>query len=118
MFGSDYPRAVVNCLWRWWFPAFDALPVASALPVPFLLAGPRLPVSLLGFPARPSPRRFPALGAAIPAIPLARLSRMQTLFASFQQTQACPRPAHSPPPLATSLLPGRLGTIFGRAHGR
>jgi len=65
MFWSDYPRGVVNCLWLCWFPALDALPVAPALPVPFLLARYRRPVSLLRLPARPFPRRRPAARAAI-----------------------------------------------------
>jgi len=102
MFGSDYPRGRVNCFWLWWFPAFDPLPVAPALPVPFLLARRRLPVSLLSFPARPSPRR---LAAPLAAIALPCLVRMKALLASFQQTQACPRPA------CRSLRPTLL--IFG-----
>src|SRR6266566_7705910 len=113
MFRSDYPRSLVNCLWLWCFSAFDALPVAPALPVPFLLARRRLPISLLRLPSRPSPRRFPAICAAIT---LARLPpRMETLLAPFQQTRPCSRPAARSPPPATSLLLGRLGTIFGRA---
>src|SRR5437867_1659650 len=113
---SDYPRRVANCLRPCGFSAFYAFPVSLALPVPFLLARRRLPISLLRLPARPSPRRLPAICAAIT---LARLPGMEALLAPFQQTRACPRPAHSPlPPLATSLLLDRLGTIFGRAHGR
>jgi len=47
MFLSDYPRGLANCLWLRWVPAFDALPVAPALAVAFLLARRRFPVSLL-----------------------------------------------------------------------
>ncbi len=68
--------ASCNCLWLWRFPAFHALPVAPALTVPLLLAGPGRPVSFLRLPARPFPRRFPALFAAIA---LARLPRMKAL---------------------------------------
>jgi len=102
MFGSDYPRRVVNCLWLWWFPALDALAVASALPVPFLLARRRFPVSFLGFPARPFPGRLPA---SLAAVALARLPGRKALLAPFEQTASRPRPTRqSPPP---SLL------IFG-----
>src|SRR5580658_1770078 len=100
MFYSDDPRGLVNCLWLWRFPAFHALPVASALTVPSLLAGPGRPVLFLRLPARPFPRRFPTLFAAIT---LASLPRMKTLLASFQQTTAGAWPAcQSLPP--TSLL--------------
>jgi len=90
MFCSDYPRGVVNRLWFWWFPAFDAFPVSPALAVPSLLALRRRPVSPLGFPARPFPRRFPAMFAAIP---LPCLPRMKPLLAPLQQTRAHPWPA-------------------------
>ena len=114
MFGSDYPRGVVNCFWLWCFPAFDSFAVASALPVPLLLAHRRLPISLLGFPPRPFSSRLPA---ALAAITLACLLRMKTLLASFQQTAPRPRPTgQSPPP---SLLIFGMGCrILGRAHGR
>jgi len=102
MFGSDYPRGLVNCLWLWGFPAFHPLPVALALTVPFLLARCSLTIPLLCLPPRPFPRRLPALCTAIA---LARLPRMKTLLAPFQQTQACPRPA------CQSLRPTLL--IFG-----
>ena len=59
MFCSDYPRRVVNCLWFWWFPAFDALPVASALTVALLLARRGLPVALLRLPPRPTSAPHP-----------------------------------------------------------
>src|SRR5579883_1464330 len=103
MFRSDYPRRVVNCPWFWWYPALDALPVASALVVPFLLACRPLPVSLLRLPARPLPRRLPA---ALAAIALARLPGMKTLLAPFQQTPSHPRPAAI-----------RFGSITGRQGG-
>jgi len=80
MFGSDYPRRVVNCVWLWRFTAFDALPVALALPVSLPLAGRRRPISLLGFPLRPLPRR---LAAAWAAITLTRLPRMKALPAAL-----------------------------------
>jgi len=102
MFCSDHPRGLVNCLWLCWFPAFDALPVALALPIPFLPARLRRPVSLLRLPARPSPRRLPAICAAIA---LASPPRMEALLASFEQTRACPRPAcRSLRPLRPALL--------------
>src|SRR6266852_1875173 len=98
MFGSDYPRGVVNCLWLWCFPAFHALSVTSALLVPFFLTRRCLPISLLRLPSRPSPRRFPALCAAIT---LVRLRRMKVLLAPFEQTPACSRPAEQSLPPAT-----------------
>jgi hypothetical protein len=90
MFWSDYPRGVVNCLWFWWFPAFDALPVAMALTVAFLLARRRLPVALLRLPPAPLPRRIPT---SLTAVALVCLPRMKTLLASLQQTAPHPRPA-------------------------
>src|ERR1700733_262599 len=114
MFWSDYPRGVVNCLWARWFPAFDALPVAVALTVAFLLAGRRLPVALLRLPPAPLPRRIPALFAAIT---LPCLPRMEALCASLQQTEPCTRPTGpSPPP--SLLIFGMACRILGRAHGR
>src|SRR6516225_10292444 len=53
MFLSDYPRGLLNCFWLWGFSAFDPLPVALALPLPFLVAPRRFPVSLLRLPPRP-----------------------------------------------------------------
>src|SRR3954451_844344 len=88
MFCSDYPRGIVNCPWLWGLPAFHALPVAPALTVPLLLAGLGCPVSFLGLPSRPFPRRFPALFAAIT---LARLPGSEALIAPFQQTAPHPR---------------------------
>jgi len=102
MFGSDYPRGVVNCLWLRWFPAFDAFAITPALTVPLLSPCRRFPVSLLVLPPRPLPRRFPALFAAIT---LACLPGTKSLLASLQQTPPFPRPAGQPPP------PSRL--IFG-----
>src|ERR1043166_6372663 len=114
MFGSDYPRGIVNGFWLWGFPPFDAFPVSPTLTVPFLLACCRLPVSLLRFPPRPFSRRFPA---ALAAITLACLPGMKALRAPFQQTAPHPRPTRqSPPP---SLLIFGMGCrILGRAHGR
>ena len=66
---------------------FDALPVAPALTVAFGLSCCRFPISLLGFPPRPLPRRLPTLLAAIP---LARLPWTKALLASFQQTTPPP----------------------------
>src|SRR5206468_1946114 len=83
-------RGLVNCFWPWWFPAFDAFPVAPALAVAFLLARHRLAVALLRLPPIPLPCRLPALLAAIT---LARLPGMISLLASFQQTRARTRPA-------------------------
>src|SRR5271169_799149 len=114
MFGSDYPRGVVNCLWLWGFPAADPLPVAPALAVAFLLACRRLPVALLRLPLLPLPRCLPAVLAAIT---LARLPRMKTLLAPFQQTTPLPRPTgQSPSP--SHLIFGMGCRILGRAHGR
>src|SRR2546425_8595747 len=115
MFGSDYPRGVVNCLWLWGFPAFDAFPVSLALPVALLLARLGRPVSLLCLPSRPSLRRFPALCAAIS---LARLPGMKALLASFQQTRAGSRPAGQSLPPPTLLIFGMACRTLGRAHGR
>jgi hypothetical protein len=112
---SDYPRGIVNWLWFYWFLTFDTLTVAPALAVPFLLARCRLPVSLLGFAARPFPCRLPA---SLAAVALLCLPGMKTLLASFQQTQPHPRPARrtlSPPRL---LLFGMTCRTLGRAHGR
>src|ERR1700736_3735511 len=115
MFCSDYPRGVVNCLWRWWLPAFDALPVAPALTVPFLLARPCRPVSLLRLPARPLPRRLPA---ALAAIALACLPGMKALLASFQQTKPHPGTAGQSLPPASLLISGMGCRTLERAHGR
>src|SRR5450755_412427 len=114
MFCRDYPRGLVNCLWLWGLPAFHPLPVAPALTVPLLLAGPALPVSFLGLPARPFPRRFPARFAAVT---LARLPGSEALLAPFQQTAPHPRPTGQllPP---TLLIFGMTCRTLGRAHGR
>src|SRR5271167_465419 len=87
MFGSDYPRDIVNCLWLCWFPAPLPLTVALALILPFLLTRRCPTVSLLRLPPRPLPRCLPAAPAAIA---LARLPGLKALLASFEQTQ--PRP--------------------------
>src|SRR5580700_9027301 len=117
MFCSDDPRGVLNCLWLWWFPAFDALPVAPALPVPFLSARLCRPVSLLRLPLRPLPRRLPA---ALAAIVLARLPGMKELLASLQQTMPPPRaPGQSlpPPPPASLLIFAMACSTLRKAHG-
>jgi hypothetical protein len=113
-FCSDYPRRLINCVWLWWFPALDALPVAPALTVPLLLAHRRLAVSLLCFPPRPFPCRLPA---ALAAITLACLPRMKALLTSFQQATPHPRPS-SQSFAPTLLIFGMTCRTLGRAHGR
>src|ERR1700674_3292295 len=114
MFCSDYPRGLVNCLWLWGLPAFPPPSVGPALTVPLLLSGPGRPVSFLGLPARPFPRRFPAFFAAIT---LARLTGCEALLAPLQQTAPHPRPTGpSLPPIL--LIFGVPCRILGRAHGR
>jgi hypothetical protein len=115
MFRSDYPRGVVNCFWLWCFSALDAFAVAPALTVPFLLARRRLPISLLGFPARPFPRRLPA---ALAAIALPRLPGVKAMLTPFEETPARPWSARRPPPPPGLLFFGWVGRILGRAHGR
>src|SRR5260370_39444151 len=114
MFASDDPRGLVNYFWLWWFPVFDALPVALASTVPLPFAGRRRPVSLLRLPLRPFPCRIPAPFAAIA---LTRLPRMKALLASFQQTTAPPRPAQQSS-RPTLLIFGMGCSTLGRAHGR
>src|SRR5579862_8402415 len=112
---DDYPRGFVNCSWLWWIPASHPLPVSSALTVPLLLARRRLPVSLLGFKARPFSCRFPA---PLAAITLTRLPRMEALVAAFEQTPPHPRPT-CPALVPTSrLIFARVCNSLGRAHGR
>src|ERR1039457_6353232 len=115
MFCCDYPRGLVNRLWLWRFPAFHALPVALALTVPLLLAGPGRPVSFLGLPARPLPRCFPPLFAAIT---LARLPETETLLAPFQQTAPHPRPTGQslPPTLLIFGMTDRKSTRLNSSH--
>src|SRR6516165_1087949 len=113
MFLRDYPRGVVNHRWFRRFPALDALPVAPALPVAFLLAALCGSVLLLCFPPRPLPRFFPA---ALAAISLVRLPRMKALLAAFQQTR--PRPASPTLPPASRLIFARSCSTLERAHGR
>ena len=93
----------------------DALPVAPALPVPLLFAGRSVPVSLLGFPPRPGPRRLPALLAAI-ALP--RMSRPKVLLTSFEQTLPGAGPARRPFAPAALLIFGMACSTLGRAQGR
>ena len=108
---SDYPRGFLR---RLLLPASDALTVTLALPVAFFFARRRRPVTLLGLPPRPLPRRSPALRTAIA---LARIERMKTLFAAFQQTAARPRTAGRTFPPAVFLIFGRACRILDRAHG-
>ena len=70
-----------------------------------LFASRSVPVSLLGFPPRPGPRRLPTRLAAI-ALP--RISRPKVLFTSFEQTPPGPWPARRP------FAPAAL-LIFGMA---
>ena len=85
------------------------------MPVPLLFAGRSVPVSLLGFPPRPGPRRLPALLAAI-ALP--RMSRVKALFTSFEQTPPGPWPARRPFAPAALLIFGMACSTLGRAQGR
>ena len=112
---SDYPRGVWNCFTCRWFSVPDTLPIALALPVPLLFAGRSVPVSLLGFPPRPGPRRLPALLAAI-ALP--RMSRPKVLLTSFEQTLPGAGPAHQPLASAALLIFGMACRTLGRAQGR
>jgi hypothetical protein len=115
MFLSDYPCILANCLRLWRFPALDALAVAPALAVASLLATPCLSVLLLRLPPRPLPRLPPALCAAIA---LARLPRMKSPLAAFQQTTPSTRPASPALPPLGRLIFARTCNTLGRAHGR
>jgi hypothetical protein len=112
---SDYPRGVWNCFTCRWFSVHDTLPIAPALPVPLLFAGRSVPVSLLGFPPRPGPRRLPALLAAI-ALP--RPSWPKVLLTSFEQTPPGPWLPHQPLASAALLIFGMACRTLGRAQGR
>src|SRR5271154_2220890 len=112
---SDYPRGVANCLQLCWFPGFDALAVAPALAVAFLLATRCRSVLLLRFPSRPFPRSLPAPCAAIA---LARVPRMKTLLASLEHTVPYSWPPHAALPPASRLIFARVCKTLGRAHGR
>ena len=85
------------------------------MPVPFLSAGRRGAVALLGLPPRPCPRRLPARLAAI-ALP--RMSRVKALFTSFEQTSPGPWPARRPFASAARLIFGMACRTLGRAQGR
>ena len=85
------------------------------MPVPLLFAGRSVPVSLLGFPPRPGPRRLPALLAAI-ALP--RMSRPKVLLTSFEQTLPGAGPAHQSFASAALLIFGLACSTLGRAQGR
>jgi len=96
------------------FVISDALAITPALPVAFVFARRRRPITLLSLPARPSPCRSPALVAAIA---LSCPPGMKTPLASFQQTAARPRaPACALPP-AGLLIFRRACRILNRAHG-
>jgi hypothetical protein len=106
-----------------WLTASDSggfrllIPVAPALAVPFRFARRCRPVSLLGLPSPPFPRRF---STDLTAIPLPCLPRVKTLPAPFEQTT--PRPGNSPPacrtlPPASPLIVGMACRTLGTAHG-
>jgi hypothetical protein len=107
--------APLNYLLLLCFSIFDALSVASALPVPFFSGRRRRPVFSLGLPPRPSPCSLPASTAAI-ALPC--LPGPKAPLASFEQTP--PRPwaaGHTLPPTGL-LIFGMACRILSRAHGR
>jgi hypothetical protein len=113
IFLSDYPRGVTNCFWLWSLPSISKLPVTPGLPVALLFPYRRLAVSLLRFPPRPFPHRFPAVAA----IPLSCLPGKKALLASFEQIAARSRPAFHSLPLRRlfSERPCRtLGSVQGR----
>src|SRR5579871_2654 len=112
MFLSDYPRAVINCLWICCFAALDALPVAPALAIAFLQPSRRFPITFLGLPLRPLPRSSPTLCTAIA---LAHVPRMKLLFTTLEQTRSrarLPGPAFR----SSRLILARTCNTFGRAH--
>ena len=112
---SDYPRGFRNSFRQRLLSLLsDALAVTPALPIAFFFARRRRPVTLLGLPPRPLPRRLPALLAAIA---LARLKRTKTLVAAFQQTAPRPRPTGRAFPSAMFLIFGGACRILDRAHG-
>ena len=80
-----------------------------------LFAGRSAPVSLLGFPPRPGPRR---LSARLAAIALPRMSRPKVLLTSFEQTRPGPWPARRPFAPAALLIFGMACSTLGRAQGR
>src|SRR5260370_6426189 len=90
------------------------LPFFTHLPVPLIFLPRGRTVSLLRLPL-PFSRLLPA---ALAAIPLARLPRMETLFAAFEQTPSQPRPASPASPPASRLPFARKCKILGRPHGR
>jgi hypothetical protein len=97
-----------------WFSLFDTLAITPTLPIAFFFTRRGRPVTLLGLPPRPLPRRLPALFAAIA---LARFHRTKPLVATFQQTAARPWPAGQAFPPAVFLILGRACRILDRAHG-
>jgi hypothetical protein len=80
-----------------------------------LFAGRCVPVSLLGFPPRPGPRRLPA---RLAAIALSRMSWPKALLTSFEQTLPGAGPAHQPLASAARLIFGMACSTLGRAQGR
>jgi hypothetical protein len=111
---SDYPRGFRNGILLRWFSLFDTLAVTPTLPIAFFFTRRGRPVTLLGLPPRPLPRRLPA---RLAAIALARFHRTKPLVATFQQTAACPRPAGQAFPPAVFLILGGACRILDRAHG-
>jgi hypothetical protein len=112
---GDYPRGVRNGFTCQCCPVPDTLPVAPALPVPFLFARHRGPVSLLRLPPRPCPRLLPALAAAV-ALPC--LPRPKAPLTSFEQAAAGARGATPPLTPRGLLIFGMVCRIFKKAHGR
>lgn len=85
------------------------------MPIPFSFPHLRGAVFLLGFPARPVPRRCPAWLAAIA---LARPPGMKASFASLEQTPAGSRMRSCLPAPEWRLIFAMACTILVRAHGR
>lgn len=109
----DYPRSFRNRLFRrCWLTVSGSLAITPALPVASLFSYRRRSIVLLRLPARPSPRRAPAL---VTAIALSRSLRTKTPLASFQQTT--PRTRAPAWRLAGFPIFGRECRILVRAHG-
>ncbi len=106
---SDYPRGV---FFRRPGAVSDALAITPALLTAFVFSRPGGPVTLLRFPARPCPRRLPA---GLAAITRTRPRGPESLFAAFQQTNACA----GTPKLRRPVFPifDRTCRILDRPHG-